>query len=222
MQNRSRPDARAENSFFRWFANGLSRIYIRLFYRLQYEGLENVPVNGPAILVANHTGSGDMLAIHTAIRPWISWVAKKELFENKLLRAALLALGCIPVDRDKTDLTAARGIFTALRNNQIVGMFPQGTRVRPDRIPFVVPRNGAVHFAIKTGSPILPVGISAPFKLGAKVRIVFGRPVDLDLSPHDHYSAERLNELTIDLMKQVYALVGYDYQLAGQTGKDQP
>ena len=210
----NQPQPRQKNTLFRRFANNISLIYIRLFFRLEYEGLENVPATGPAILVANHTGSGDMLAIHTAIRPWICWVAKKELFENKFLGSALLKLGCIPVDRNKTDLMAARGIFTALRNGQVVGMFPQGTRVRPDRIPYVIPRSGAVHFAIKTGVPIIPVGISAPFKIGSKICIVFGNPFELGLSAHGHYSADLLNELTVDVMRRVYTLVGYDYQLA--------
>lgn len=203
-----------ENLLFRRLIFWLCRIYIRLFHRLEFVGLDNVPETGPAILVANHTGSGDMLAIHTAIRPWIHWVAKKELFKGKLLGRALLKLGCIPVDRDKTDLMAARGIFAALRKGQVIGMFPQGTRVRPDRIPYVVPRNGAVHFAIKTGAPILPVGISAPFRIGRKIRIVYGKPIDLGLPPHGHYPADELNRLTVDLMRRVYTLVDYDYQLA--------
>ncbi len=56
-----------------------------LFY-----GFGECPAGGPAILVANHTGGGDILAIHTAIKPWIHWVAKKEsLFKHKLFGTVL-------------------------------------------------------------------------------------------------------------------------------------
>ena len=147
----------------------------------------------------------------------IHWVAK-ELFKHKLFGTVLLKLGCIPVDRKKADLTAAREIVSALRNNQIVGVFPQATRVRPDRIPYVVPHSGAIRFAIKTESPILPVGISAPFRLGGSVRIVFGKPINLRMPADSLNDADLIDGLAVDVMRKVYALVGYDYQLVDQKG----
>lgn len=219
MGRENRTPTGKANVLFRRVARAVAWIYIRLFYRLSFTGLENVPDSGPAILVANHTGGRDILAIHTAIKPWIHWVAKRELFKRKLFRVVLLKLGGIPVDREKADLTAAREIVSALRNNQIVGVFPQGTRVRPDRIPYVVPRSGAIRFAIKTNSPILPVGISAPFRLGGRVHIAFGKPINLEMPAGNPYDADLLDELAVDVMRKVYALVGYDYRLAVRKGE---
>ncbi|NLM14412.1 MAG: 1-acyl-sn-glycerol-3-phosphate acyltransferase [Clostridiaceae bacterium] len=218
MSRENRTSTGRVNALFRRMARAVAWLYIRLFYRLSFTGLENVPAGGPAILVANHTGGGDILAIHTAIKPWIHWVAKKELFKHKLFGTVLLKLGCIPVDRKKADLTAAREIVSALRNNQIVGVFPQATRVRPDRIPYVVPHSGAIRFAIKTESPILPVGISAPFRLGGSVRIVFGKPINLRMPADSLNDADLIDGLAVDVMRKVYALVGYDYQLVDQKG----
>ncbi len=199
---------------------GISLILVRLLYRLEYQGLEHFPQSGPGILVSNHTSMVDMLAIHTAIRPWICWVAKKELFKTRFTAWVFSRLGCIPVDREKSDALAARAIILALRNRQIVGMFPQGTRVPPEQVNKIRPRSGAVHFAIKTGVPLIPVAIDGRFRLFNKVRIVYGQPFSLDLDPRRHYSADELNQLTIQMMRQVYALIGVDYQLAELADKE--
>jgi len=192
-----------------WFTGFLTR----LLYRMEYVGLDNVPEGGPVILVANHTSLLDIPAIHTAIRPWISWVAKAELFKKPISRAFYSSMGCIPVDRHKTDPTAARGIFMALRARQIVGMFPQGTRVPAERISQARPHNGAIHFAIKTGAPILPVAVIGQFRLFHRVRIIYGKLWRPDLDPRRHYTAEELDELSLQMMKQIYALAGADYHL---------
>ncbi len=207
-------DKNLANRRFKRFFFYLSKGFVRLFYRLEYVGLENFPTEGPAILISNHTSMADMLAIHTPVKPWIYWVAKKELFTNKFLHGFYSRLGCIPVDRDKADLLAARGIFTAIRDKKIIGMFPQGTRVKLADIPSAPLRSGAVHFAIKTGAPILPVAVSGRFKIGGKVRVVYGEMFKLDADPHGHYSAEQLNDMMADIMRRVYALIDYDYQPA--------
>jgi 1-acyl-sn-glycerol-3-phosphate acyltransferase len=148
---------------FRLAANHIVRFLMRLLFRVEYAGLENIPDTGPAILVANHTSMADMLVIHTVVKPWICWVSKKELFSTPLTRCIYTRLGCIPVDRGRTDLMAARGIISALRDKLIVGMFPQGTRVKPDRVPYVRPRTRRGSFRAEnrradfTGSRSRPI-----------------------------------------------------------------
>ncbi len=192
----------------RCFLRGLSHVLVSMLYRLSYEGLENVPRNGPAILIANHTSLLDMFAIHVRVSPWIHWVSKQELFRVPLLAGLLRRLGCIPVQRDKADMTAARGIMNALKEKQIVGMFPQGTRVRPDQISSVRPRGGAVHFAMRTAVPILPVAINGRFRLFGRVRIVFGKPFQLSRSDLDRSLADPFERLTLDTMQRVFDLIG--------------
>ena len=189
--------------FIRWLANSM----LHLLFRIQYEGLEHLPTEGPAILIANHTSLFDMFAIHVRVEPWIHWVAKKELYRHLLLSKMLHFLGCIPVDRNKTDLSAARGILTHLKQNRIVGIFPQGTRVRPEEVAKVHPRNGAIHFAIRTGVPLLPVAIEGRFKPFSKVRIVFGQPFTLarDLCQIEQGQMEILS---LHIMQKIYDLIG--------------
>jgi 1-acyl-sn-glycerol-3-phosphate acyltransferase len=81
-----------------------------LVFRVQFEGLEHMPTQGPVLLVANHTSLLDIPAIHMRLKPWIYWVSKKELFKAPVIGSFFAAMGCIPVDRHKVDLHAARGI----------------------------------------------------------------------------------------------------------------
>lgn len=192
----------------RRFLSGLSDMLVHLLFRVRYDGLEHVPRHGPAILIANHTSLIDMFAIHPRVGPWIHWVAKKELFRHPLIARLLHRLGCIPVNRGKADISAVRGIMEALKNAQIVGLFPQGTRVPNDRIAAVRPRNGAVHFAIKTGVPLLPVAIDGRFRLFAKVRIVFGQPFTLTGPGNPAEDKEPVDTLTLSIMQRVYDLIG--------------
>ncbi len=206
------------NRFFRRFTLTLSRIYIRLFFRLTYSGLENIPEQGAFMLVGNHTNSLDMLAIQTVMVPWVHWVAKKELFKSRLGQKIFSSLGCIPVDRGSADLLAARAIIQALRDGQVVGIFPQGTRVETDQIPHVKPKSGMISFAVRTNASILPVAVSGRFKKFNRVKIVFGKPFKIDAIADRRPSARELDEMAADVMRKVYALIGYDFQPAYKLG----
>jgi 1-acyl-sn-glycerol-3-phosphate acyltransferase len=208
---------RMPNHFFRMAVYRFFWLFVRLVFRLEVRGLENVPDSGPAILVANHTSMADMFVISTAIRPWVCWVAKKELFKSWILSKSLHLLGCIPVDRAKADTKAARGIIKALREQQIIGIFPQAHRVSPDKLALVSPHPGAVHFAGKTGAPLLPVAIDGQFGIFRKVRVVFGKPFHMENK--NHYSSSEMEGLTRQLMQRIYGLIGKEYPLAAGTGQ---
>ncbi len=198
----------------RAFLRGLCRVLVHLLFRVRYEGTEHIPAAGPAVLVANHTSMIDMFAIHIRVRPWIHWVAKKELFRYRLPAAFFRLAGCIPVDRSRADLSAARGIIGALRQGRLVGMFPQGTRVKSDEINQIKPRSGAVHFAAKTGAPLIPVAISGSFRLFHRVRIVFGEPYWLPAGRELDF-----NGLSIEMMQRIYGLIGRPYHPDDQAEK---
>ncbi|MDW7659358.1 MAG: lysophospholipid acyltransferase family protein [Bacillota bacterium] len=192
----------------RCLLRGLSDFLVRLMFRLSYDGLEHIPDQGPAILIANHTSMLDMFAIHARVGPWVHWVAKKELFRHPWSSRLLHQLGCIPVNRGKADTAAVRGIMGALKQSQIVGMFPQATRVLPDQIAQVRPRSGAAHFAVRTGIPLLPVAIDGRFRLFAKVRIVFGQPFTLAKTDNPAGDNTYMDALSLHIMQRVYDLIG--------------
>lgn len=213
--------SKLEYPVFKRIAYLICRLLIRTLYRIEIIG-PHQDLNGPAIIVANHRHAFDVVAVHTSIKPWIYWVAKKELFTDSLPGQAVRRLGCIPVDRDHVDLVASRGIFSHLKNGDLVGIFPQGTRVSDDQLQDVPPHTGAVHFAIKTGVPLIPVGIDRSFRLFRKVRVIFGEPFRLEADPRRHYSAEELDSYSLQMMQAIFQLIGIDYKGGGERKKKRP
>lgn len=200
--------------FIRVLTKSIASFLVALLFRVRYEGLEHLPQSGPCLLVANHTSLLDIPAIHARLRPWVYWVSKKELFKSPLLASFFTSMGCIPVDRHKVDLHAARGIFGALDAGQIVAIFPQATRVAPDQICEHLPRTGVAHFAIKTGVPIVPVLIDGDFRFTQKNRVIFGPPFTLAANARQRYSHADLMAFTIEVMQKIYDLKGFSYQLS--------
>jgi 1-acyl-sn-glycerol-3-phosphate acyltransferase len=198
----------------RWLSSNIFGFLANIIFRITYEGVEYMPKSGPALLVGNHTSLIDIPAIHCVLKPWVHWVAKKELFEKPFIGWFFKLNGNIAVDRDKVDLQAARGIFGALSAGRIVAMFPQATRVEPERVLLHLPRTGVAHFAIKTGAPIIPVAIDGKFSMFRKNRVVFGPAFKLDADPRKRYNNAELMTFTIEIMQKVYDLIGIDYHLA--------
>ncbi len=186
----------------------------KLFYRVEYVDFDKFPKQGPAIIVANHQHTFDVSVIHCKSKAWVYWVAKKELFDTPIIGRHVYRMGVLPVDRDKNDISVARSIMTKLKNNEIIGIFPQGTRMRsPEDIRRVVPKTGAIHIAIRTGTPVIPIGIAGTFKLFSKIKVVVGDPIDFSQVPDSKSDNDDLMEKTIYVMTRIYALIGVKYQL---------
>ena len=90
----------------------LSWLLTTLWFRLRKFGRENIPKEGPAILVCNHLRMMDTACIIAFSPRKVCFMAKKELFENPFLRAVLTSIGTFPISRGEADLS---GIRTALR-----------------------------------------------------------------------------------------------------------
>ena len=83
----------------------------------------------------------------------------------------------IPIKRNTQDLEAMKRCLKALKNGEILGIFPEGTRKGMAKNQKV--KNGAAFMAIRAGVPVVPVGISGSFKPFGKVRIKYGEPLDM-------------------------------------------
>lgn len=147
-----------------------------LLYRPEFEGRNNIPKSGSVILAGNHTNNLDaaiMLAGPTRV---VHMLAKKELFKSKISNAFFRSMGCIPVDRKIHDENAKSEAIEVLKNNEVIGIFPEGTVNRTNDIilPF---KYGAVSFAKKTGAYIVPFTITGKYKLFRRsIKITYGKP----------------------------------------------
>lgn len=147
----------------------LSPIF-KWYYNPTIIGGENIPLDGPIIIAGNHKHLYDQcLAIITTKRV-IHYMAKKEYFEG-VMAWFFKAVGCIPVDRGRKDQAAKERALEVLKNNGAIGIFPEGTRNKTDK--FLLPfKFGAVSMAKKTGSYIVPFGITGDYKFRSNNLII--------------------------------------------------
>lgn len=147
-----------------------------LLYRPEFEGRNNIPKSGSVILAGNHTNNLDAAIMLAGPKRVVHMLAKKELFKSKISNAFFRSMGCIPVDRKIHDENAKSEAIEVLKNNEVIGIFPEGTVNRTNDIilPF---KYGAVSFAKKTGAYIVPFTITGKYKLFRKsIKITYGKP----------------------------------------------
>lgn len=155
-----------------FFAN----IIIRFLFKIEVVGYENIPENGKVILSPNHLSNWDPFIISIISKRQIYWMGKKELFNNKILGSFLGALGVFPVDRDGVDIKAVKTALKILKEDKILGIFPEGTRV--DSFDLRNAKPGALMFAIKSKTPVVPIMIDTDYKFFKKVKVTIGEPIN--------------------------------------------
>ena len=106
----------------------------------------------------------------------VHMMAKKELFESKFTNFFFRSMGCIPVNRSIHDKDAKNEAVEVLKNNEVLGIFPEGTVNKTNEIvlPF---KYGAVSFAKKTNAYIVPFAITGKYKIFRRsIKITYGKP----------------------------------------------
>jgi len=124
--------------------------------RFSFSGEENIPQEGGAILAINHIGYLDFAIVGTAVLPkkrYVRFMAKKEIFDNKLAGPLMRGMHHISVDRANGSASFV-GALRALRKGEIVGIFPEGTISTSFEIKGL--KSGAVRLAMGAGVPVIP------------------------------------------------------------------
>lgn len=124
--------------------------------RFDSAGVENIPREDGAILAMNHIGYLDFALIGTCALPvkrYVRFMAKKELFDNKIAGPLLRGMHHISVDRSSGSASFVAAL-RALKSGEIVGIFPEGTiSVSFELKEF---KSGAVRLAMGAGVPVIP------------------------------------------------------------------
>ncbi|WP_114424590.1 lysophospholipid acyltransferase family protein [Nocardioides houyundeii] len=167
----------------------LARAVVRQRYDVRVAGESHVPTHGPALLAANHIGAldGPLLAAFSP-RP-VHALTKHEMFTGRAGRL-LLRSGQIPLNRFDPDPRAIRTCLRVLREDGVVGIFPEGKRGAGDLSRF---HHGAAYLALVTGAPVVPVTFlgtrpagaasSALPRRGDRIDIVFGSSWQVQQQP---------------------------------------
>lgn len=152
---------------------------IRMLFPTKIIGKKNIP-KGACIISSNHTSNMD--AVMLAVKTWEKkyYLAKKELFKNKLFGFILKKCGAVKIDRQANDVTAIKNCLKILKNNKKLVIFPEGTRVHNENMELGEIKHGVAMFAIKAKVPIVPMFITKTPKIFRRNRIYIGEPFTLE------------------------------------------
>lgn len=142
--------------FFHWFLSFIVRVYTRIACRMDISDLQKIPMRGPMIVIANHTGQIEVPLIFAHLQPRkVTGWAKAETWDNKFLNFVFNVWDIIPVRRGEADMRALKAALRALEKGSIFCISPEGTRNYTGILKRALP--GAVIIALHSGAPIIPV-----------------------------------------------------------------
>jgi 1-acyl-sn-glycerol-3-phosphate acyltransferase len=177
-----RTRTRGVNRLVYWIVRTSLEPALLLYFRLARIGREHIPKRGGAILAPNHRSFLDPLVIGICVRRPVYFMAKRELFRNRLQAWLLNSLGAFPVRRGEADEESMKTARLLLERGEIVLVFPEGTRIRKGSLG--KPKRGVGRLALETGVPVVPVAVTGSERARrgwkvrpVKVRIRVGRPV---------------------------------------------
>ncbi len=127
--------------------------------KFDVEGEEHIPAAGGAVIAVNHTGYMDFTYAGLPprrVKRYIRFMAKKEVFDNKISGPIMRALKHIPVDRG-AGAQSYKAAVDSLRKGELVGVYPEATISRSFEIKEF--KSGAARMAIEAGVPIIPTVI---------------------------------------------------------------
>ena len=181
-------------------------VLFKLGLRLNVEGTENIPQEGPLVIASNHLSLLDPPVIGVAATRKVHFMAKQELFVP-ILGDIYKALGAFPVRRGGADRAAIKHGIDILKDNKVLAIFPEGTRSKTDKLGKAEP--GALMMASKAMATIVPCCvIGTDFqrqgRIWPKVTVRFGKPIYF---PADAVvNKEFLHDMTENLMQHIAAL----------------
>lgn len=165
----------------------------------------------PYILIANHQAFIDPFALAVPTKRYeIRFVGKRELTGNKIVEWAVRNLHMIPVSRHATDMSAMRACMQVLRDGQVLGIFPEGTRHLPEMMQTV--ESGAAMIALRAGVPIIPVYLSGRIRPFHLVRVRVGQPMQIEDIKAQGVNSDAIKLLCDRIRDTFYAMREADNQ----------
>ncbi len=156
-------------------------------------GREHLPRTGPALLVSNHQSFIDPVLVGSAATRRVTYLARSNLWNNKVLGRVIDHYGAVPIDRG-FGREGLQTVFTELDKGKAVLMFPEGERTRTGEL---LPLKAGISLLVKRVTcPIVPVGVTGAYQAwpphrkwptpdplplasrGRAIGVAFGEPID--------------------------------------------
>ena len=159
-------------------AKGVCKLFYSLIYRIEVVGEENIPENSGVIICPNHKSNHDAILVTVAINRRLTYLGKEEVFRFPPLGWLLKSVGAIPIKRGSGDIGAVRKSIEVLKEGKALTIFPEGTRNKTEKnlLEF---KSGACLIGYKAQVPIVPCAIIGNYRPFSKMKLVFGKPMDM-------------------------------------------
>lgn len=177
------------NGFYRFILKLYNGIYPNKFY-----GNTKFPEGG-AIILCNHFRALDPAVIAELYPTDIYFLAKNELFHNKLFSKILYSLGAFPVNRDGSDLASLLKAVRIVKEGHKLVIFPEGTRNKTGTTKLQPLKGGSGLIAVKSRTPIIPVTMIDKSKIFRKNHVYVGEPFYLSDYYDKKLSSENVSEM---------------------------
>ncbi|MFF2993088.1 lysophospholipid acyltransferase family protein [Streptomyces sp. NPDC057950] len=198
---------------------------LRLAFRPRIEGLEHIPSSGGAIVAGNHLSFSDHFLMPAILKRRITFLAKAEYFtgpgiKGRLTAAFFRSAGQIPVDRSGKEAgqAAIREGLGVLRQGELLGIYPEGTRSHDGRL--YKGKVGVAAMALKARVPVVPCAMIGTFEAqppGQKIPnlhpvvIRFGEPLEFSRYAGMENEKAILRAVTDEIMYAILTLSGQEY-----------
>jgi len=178
------------------------KVLFKIIYKVQISGLENLPDKDEAYIISgNHIHIWDPVVMAVQIKDrHLHFMAKDVLFKSKFLKWFLHKVYAIPVRREDNDIVAIKTAMKVLKNKEVLGIFPEGTRNTTTK-GMLEPKGGLTLLATRMKVPVVPVGIRGEYKFRKPLIINYGKPIYLDKYYGKKISADEYIEIC---KKEIY------------------
>ncbi len=179
----------------------LCRAYLSTFYKVEIVGEENIPKDKGVLLCCNHIHALDPPFLGSYIERPIHYMAKAELFETPILKSIIPKLNAFPIRRGMSDKQALRQGLKILKENKVLGIFPEGTRSKNGELQAGLA--GVGFFALKTDAEVVPSAIIGPYKMFKPLKVVYGKPLNFDSLRENKASSEEATNYIMEAIAEL-------------------
>ncbi len=196
---------------YRPIVTGFKGFFAAVGLKFDIVGVDNIPATGGAVIAINHTSYLDFalsgIPAHRRGKRLVRFMAKDSVFKHRVSGPFMRGMKHIPVDRDAGS-QAFRAAVSALKEGELVGVFPEATMSRSMDIKPI--KSGAVRMAVAAGVPIVPMCVFGgarlyssdhkDFKRGKTIAMTVGAPIYAT-------RADNAEEVTEQLRQDMCALL---------------
>lgn len=205
---------------FYHIARGIVIFLMRFGFKMTIVHEEPIPKDKGIILACNHRSNCDPVFLGIGVKRQVRFMAKEELFHNKLFGGLLRRLGAFPVARGKGDHEAVDKAISIVQDGGVLGIFPEGGRSNDGALKRA--KSGVILIASQAGGDVVPVGIRyGKRKLWRRcVTITYGKAIpnaEIKIEGHDRAQLKAAAEL---VMNRIAQAMGYASAEETRTGKE--